>query len=117
MVSMSKGAVPGPAEYILEPTFELQVCFACAMPASWKYDRRKRPYHYCPHCGIRLFIYHLNGMIGLQMLHETVMRNGPGRWRQYLQGRAMRTTSQLARKQQLGVRPRASRPRRRSVSN
>ena len=70
-------------QQLLKPPFELQVCVACGVPAGWRYDRKKgRPYHFCPHCGIRIFIYNIQALAGMQVLHDMVLRAGPLRIRE-----------------------------------
>lgn len=75
---MGESAIPSPID-LLKPSFQLRVCICCGMRAAWRFDKRKRPFHYCPHCGIRIFIYSIRALVGLQILHEIVLRTGPQR--------------------------------------
>jgi hypothetical protein len=70
-----------PVDVLLRPTFALRVCPSCGVPASWRYDKKGRPFHYCGHCGTRVFIYTITGLVGFEMLHQFVVRNGPIRHR------------------------------------
>lgn len=73
---------------LLKPTFELKVCVTCGFPAEWRFDRKKtRPYHFCPHCGVRIFIYNIQGLAGMQVLHDMVLRAGPLRIREAVRQR------------------------------
>ena len=86
----------------LRPTFQLRFCVICAMPAAWRFDWKNRPYHYCSYCGVRIFIYHINGLMGMELLHQNIMRSNPERVRQALRARVERRTREIQR----AVRPR-----------
>lgn len=73
--------VVAPVDVLLKPSAPLRVCPSCGVPASWRYDKKGRPFHYCPHCGTRVFMYTVTGLVGFELLHQTVVRNGPTRQR------------------------------------
>lgn len=76
-------ARPTPQTYnAVKPTFVMRVCIGCGAPASWRLDRKGRPYHYCPNCGIRLWIYHPKSMAGLSIVHALLVRSGVQKFRQ-----------------------------------
>lgn len=66
---------------VVKPTFVLRVCIGCGASAAWRYDRKRRPYLYCPNCGIRLWIYHPKAMAGIQIVHSLVLRTGISQFR------------------------------------
>lgn len=67
--------------HMLVPSMALRVCPFCGVPASWRYDKKQRPFHYCGDCGARVFIYTLRGLVGFELLCQTMVRSGVGRHR------------------------------------
>lgn len=82
---------------LLRPDFQLKVCPACAVPAQWRFDKKRRPFHYCADCGIRIFIYTAAALCGVKLIHEFVVRFGPVRWRGNVQQLVSRRVSVAAR--------------------
>lgn len=78
---MVKPPVVAPTDELLKPAVPMRVCISCGVPAGWRYDKKGRPFHYCGHCGTRIFIYTVTGLIGFEMMHQAVVRNGPARQR------------------------------------
>lgn len=68
-------------DLLLKPQSPLRVCISCGVPAAWRFDKKCRPFHYCGHCGTRVFIYTATGLTGFELLHQMVVRNGPARTR------------------------------------
>lgn len=66
---------------VVRPTFVLRLCIGCGAQAAWRYDRKRRPYHYCPNCGIRFWIYHPKAMAGIELVHAMVLRAGVQQFR------------------------------------
>jgi hypothetical protein len=67
---------------IVKPTFVLRVCIGGGAAAGWRFDRNGRHFHYCPNCGIRLWIYHPKSMAGLSIVHALLVRSGIQKFRQ-----------------------------------
>lgn len=100
----------GPADH-LKPNIELSICITCGMPAKWRFDRKQhRPYHYCNYCGIRVFIYHVESLIGFEMLHQLILKGAPA-FRRTLRERVNRRMQVIARVED-DKRRRALRPQR-----
>lgn len=78
------------AQATLKPTFQLRICLGCGAAAAWRFDVKRRPYHYCGDCGLRFFVYHPKSMHGLSMLHGMVLRSGLQKFRQAVAQAEMR---------------------------
>ena len=85
---MAGGAIPN--DNVVKPSFVLRVCIGCGAPAAWRYDKKRRPYHYCPNCGIRYWIYHPKAMAGISLVHSMVLRYGVQKFRQTVAQAEMR---------------------------
>lgn len=71
-----------PALNVVKPTFTLRVCIGCGASAAWRYDKKGRAHHYCPNCGLRIWIYHPKSMQGIAIVHSMVLRAGVQKFRQ-----------------------------------
>jgi hypothetical protein len=79
-----------PSIALLQPSCPLRLCIGCGLRAEWRKDRKGRPFHFCGHCGIRIFIYNVTGLTGLELAHDLVMRSGPQRFQRAIQARVQR---------------------------